>query len=78
VYNSGLAIGDKNKANEVVHILFSYFLCHPSKLPDEYNLRDDSIERKVTDYIAGMTDQYAVRIASEISNKKFMFTKLLL
>jgi dGTP triphosphohydrolase len=27
----------------------------------------DSKERKVIDYIAGMTDQYALRLAEEIS-----------
>jgi dGTPase len=78
VYNSSLAIGDKDKAKEVVYTLFSYFSNHPNKLPDEYGIRDDSAERKVTDYIAGMTDQYAVRIASGISAKKYIFTKLLL
>ena len=77
VYNSNLAVGDKNKANEVVHTLFSYFSHHPEKLPEEYNLRDDNVERKVTDYIAGMTDQYAVRTASAISKKKYTFAKLL-
>lgn len=78
VYNSSLAIGDKDKAKEIVHILFSYFSNHPKKLPDEYSIRDDSVERKVTDYIAGMTDQYAVRIASKISAREYTFTKLLL
>jgi dGTPase len=78
VYNSSLAIADKAKAKEVVYILFSYFSNHPNKLPDEYGIRDDSVERRVTDYIAGMTDQYAVRTANEISAKKYTFTKLLL
>ena len=77
VYNSRLAVGDKDKANEVVRTLFSYFCNHPVKLPEEYNFRYDSVERKVTDYIAGMTDQYVVRAASTISKKKYTFTKLL-
>lgn len=77
VYNSKLAIVDKDKATEVVHVLFTYFLNHPEKLPEEYDFREDSIERKVTDYIAGMTDEYAVRTASEISGKRYSFAKLL-
>lgn len=77
VYNSGLAIEDKDKAKEVVRLLFSHFLHQSDILPQEYGLRNDSVERKVTDYIAGMTDQYAVRKANEISTKKFVFTKLL-
>ena len=78
VYNSSLATGDKAKAKEVVYTLFSHFSNHPNKLPDEYGIRNDSVERKVTDYIAGMTDQYAVRMANETSAKKYIFTKLLL
>jgi dGTPase len=77
VYNSDLAIKDKDKAKEIVSVLFSYLSNHPDKLPDEYNYRNDAIESKVTDYIAGMTDQYAVLKASEISHKQFVFTKLL-
>lgn len=77
VYNSELATADKDKAAEVVHILFNYFRNHPEKLPDEYDFRNDSIERKVTDYIAGMTDEYAVRTGTLISGGKYSFAKLL-
>jgi dGTPase len=78
VYNSDLATKDKDKAKEVVNVLFSHLSNHPHQLPEEYNNRNDTIERKVTDYIAGMTDQFAVLTANGISQKKFIFTKLLL
>ncbi len=65
VYNPSLATKDTEKAREVIHLLYSHFLNHEDKLPKEYALREDSIERKVTDYIAGMTDQYALRTANE-------------
>jgi dGTPase len=78
VYNSKLAVGDKDKASEVVHSLFAYFSHHPQSLPEEYNLSSDTNERKITDYIAGMTDQFAVRLASQICAKKYIFAKLLL
>ena len=68
VYNPSLAHSDTEKAKEVVFLLYSYFLKHVEKLPKEYVLRRDSVERRVTDYIAGMTDQYALRIAKEISH----------
>ncbi len=67
VYNPRLASKDTSKARRVVHLLYSYFLKHERKLPKEYALRDDTVERRVTDYIAGMTDQYALRIAKEIA-----------
>ena len=67
VYNPSLVSEDTKRAREVIYLLFSYFLKHEKGLPKEYALRDDSVERKVTDYIAGMTDQYALRMAKEIS-----------
>ena len=43
--------------------LYEYLVKHPEKMPEEF-LRDDgdSIERKVADYIAGMTDRYAINL----------------
>ena len=67
VYNPRLASKDTSKARRVVHLLYSYFLKHERKLPKEYALRDDTVERRVTDYISGMTDQYALRMAKEIA-----------
>ena len=70
VYNSDLAIGEKETAKEALHILYTYFSKHEEKLPEEYCLRDNTVERKVTDYIAGMTDNYALRMAEQVSGKK--------
>ena len=69
VYNPSLAGKDTTKAKRVIRLLYSYFLKHKRQLPVEYACRDDSVERKVTDYIAGMTDQYALRTAKEISSE---------
>ncbi|MEJ2740231.1 MAG: deoxyguanosinetriphosphate triphosphohydrolase [Dehalococcoidia bacterium] len=66
VYNSGLASKEKDRAKDIVHMLYTYYLQHDEELPDEYRLRDDGIERKVADYIAGMTDLYAMHKAEEI------------
>jgi dGTPase len=68
VYNSSLATGDTKKTKEVIISLYTYFLSHGEALPEENNLRNNAIERRVTDYIAGMTDQYAMRLAGMISN----------
>ena len=67
VYNPSLASKEIAKAREVIYLIYSYFIQHEEKLPKEYTLRDESVERKITDYVAGMTDQYALRIAEEIS-----------
>jgi len=67
VYNPSLANKGTAKARKVIRLLYSYFLKHEETLPREYALRDDTVEQKITDYIAGMTDQYALRMAKEIS-----------
>jgi dGTPase len=67
VYNPSLANKDTAKARKAIRLLYAYFLKHEDTLPREYALRDDTVERKITDYIAGMTDQYALRMAKEIT-----------
>jgi dGTPase len=67
VYNPSLSNKGTAKARKVIRLLYSYFLKHEETLPREYALRDDTVEQKITDYIAGMTDQYALRMAKEIS-----------
>jgi len=67
VYCPSLAGEDAAKAVEVIRLLYSYFLRHEDRLPRETAALPDSKERKVVDYIAGMTDQYALRLAEEIS-----------
>ena len=67
VYNPSLATKEAAKARKTLHLLYSYFLKHEDKLPPEFASLDDTGERKVADYIAGMTDQYALRLTEEIS-----------
>jgi dGTPase len=67
VYNSNLANEDKENAKNVLHLLYSYFLKHEEKLPMEFRTLSNDIERRVTDYIAGMTDQYALKVAEQIA-----------
>jgi dGTPase len=67
VYNPSLTEEEAIKAGKVLHLLYSYFLKIESRLPREFASLPDSKERKVIDYIAGMTDQYALRLAEEIS-----------
>ena len=66
VYDVNAAEEETEKAREVVRRLFRYFLKHEGKLPAEYSSRDEDTERKVVDHIAGMTDQYAIRLGGEL------------
>lgn len=50
------------KARRVVRELFEAFVSEPRLLPPEYQARAErGLERAVCDYIAGMTDRYAIR-----------------
>ena len=51
----------------MIRLLYEYFKKHEGKLPLEYCLHSDETERRVVDYIAGMTDQYAQRVAEELA-----------
>ncbi len=70
VYNIRSAQEESERAREVVRALYKYFNEHIDKLPSEYSIYRDEPERKVVDYIAGMTDQYALRMADELSLTK--------
>jgi dGTPase len=66
VYKPRSAGKEAEKAREIVRKLFAYFTYHPERLPEEYLREGDSTERSVVDYIAGMTDQFAARLAENL------------
>ena len=70
VYNLRSALEEAEKARGVVRLLYQYFNEHEDRLPAEYCLYSDKTERRVVDYIAGMTDQYALRMAEELGPTK--------
>lgn len=67
VYHVRAAKEETERAREVLRLLYRYFSENPQRLPGEFLSRSDSVERAVIDYIAGMTDQYALRLAEGIS-----------
>ncbi len=64
VYHVKSAEEESDRARDVVCRLYSYFTKHKGGLPPEYLTYSDNTERRVVDYIAGMTDQYAQRAAA--------------
>jgi dGTPase len=64
VYTDSAAKEDDPKTHFIVHRLFEYFCQHPDDLPREWsrNERDEAVERRVADYVAGMTDRYAIQV----------------
>ena len=68
VYLNPLAKSEETKAKEMLAFLFEYFVKHPDKMPELYNrnIREETVERCVCDYISGMTDRYAIDLYSEL------------
>jgi dGTPase len=67
VYTPSTGRADAANARDVVIKLYRYFIKHAERLPAEYQLHADTVERGVVDYIAGMTDQYAISTAAALS-----------
>ncbi len=68
VYRNPVAKGEESKAKEMLQMLFEYYVNHPEAMPADFQpqLTFDGMERTVCDYIAGMTDKYAVDKYTEI------------
>ena len=68
VYRNPLAKGEEGKAQELILRLFEYYDKHPDELPPEFQyIRErEGVSRAVADYIAGMTDSYAVEKFGEL------------
>jgi dGTPase len=62
VYIGSKAKYEENKAKYVLNALYNYFKVNYIELPEEFKerLKFDDLDRIVCDYIAGMTDIYAV------------------
>lgn len=68
VYQNPVAKGEEVKAKAMIAQLFCYYMEHIELLPEKYLRMLDKGEKKektVSDYISGMTDQYAIAKFSE-------------
>ena len=68
VYTNSKAKGEESKAKDIIRRLYDYYSKNPLKLPADFipQLDFDGMDRIVCDYIAGMTDRYAVYKYSEL------------
>ena len=62
VYTNPMAKGEEGKAQDMLRRLFEYYQRNPDCLPDDFQTirAEEGIDRAVCDYIAGMTDPFAV------------------
>ena len=68
VYHNPVAKGEESKAKNMLQMLFRFYVDHPEQLPADFQpqLSFDGLGRTVCDYIAGMTDNYAIEKFNEI------------
>lgn len=68
VYHNPVAKGEESKAKDMLQMLFRFYVDHPEQLPADFQpqLSFDGLGRTVCDYIAGMTDNYAIEKFNEI------------
>ncbi len=57
---------DAERGKKVVIFLFRHFVARPEGISPDFSLADDPIERRAADYVSGMTDRYAIRLAREL------------
>jgi dGTPase len=63
VYDSELVNREADVVRLVVRRLYEHFMGHEDQLPGELSLSNEPLARRVVDYVAGMTDQYALQSA---------------
>ena len=53
-------------AVQVIRSLVDYHLEHPDELPDSYRDPSADLTTQVVDYVAGMTDRFALQMAERL------------
>ncbi len=68
VYRNPVAKSEETKVFGIIEGLFNYFIKNPDKLGKEYAkiIETEGEKRAIADYIAGMTDHYAITVYSDI------------
>lgn len=70
VYRSDIPKAEEGRAQQLIVSLYHYYMEHVIELPEEYLLmmvqRGEKKERVVCDYIAGMSDSYAIEKFKEL------------
>ncbi len=69
LYTNEVVKGEESKASEIIKILFNHFMENDKELPKEFIIMMENGEDKidvVCDYIAGMTDNFAVETFKRI------------
>jgi dGTPase len=65
VYLGPVATREHVKINRVIDVLFAHYCDHPEDIPA--SIPDGELSTRVTDYLAGMTDRFCIRVFEQLS-----------
>ncbi|TVS15129.1 MAG: HD domain-containing protein [Gammaproteobacteria bacterium] len=66
VYLRPEAVAQADKARGVIHSLVDHLEQHPDEIPDSYRIADAPLSLQALDFVAGMTDRYALAMHDRI------------
>ncbi len=68
VYIGSLGKKEESKAKRLIVNLFKYFIENPEQIPVEFKHKENEndLQKIVIDYVAGMTDRYAINLGKEL------------
>ncbi len=68
VYRNPTAKGEESKVYGILAGIFRHYRQNPERLPEEFKAiaEADGLERAVCDYVAGMTDSYAISVYGDL------------
>ena len=66
MYNHKDVIFNTNKGKKIIHDLFKYLLKNHKKYISNSLFLNEHKERVIADFIAGMTDRYAINLHKKI------------
>ncbi|MCF8000302.1 MAG: deoxyguanosinetriphosphate triphosphohydrolase [Halanaerobiales bacterium] len=76
IYFGSSAKKEEDKAKRLIKLLYDFYKEKPERLPKEFlKETNDNIEQIIIDYIAGMSDRYAIKIGKDIYIPEPWFVK---
>ena len=66
VYEWEGQLAEAARARRVIQFLFEHYMANPGAITSDFTRPEDPLVRRTADYIAGMTDLFALRTAQEL------------
>lgn len=57
---------EAERGKRIVIFLFNHYVRNPEGISPDFSLPGDPVERRAADFVSGMTDRYAIRLAREL------------